>query len=147
MSEVYHRPRPGQGTDPSKARASLDEFIEAARALEEAWDPVLDRGTYPAYLPSFTELLRDLVEWKADVHGRLSIEDREPDALNLADPAAVRAWLREMQNQIEDATSAGEDATRPLGKRRLGRMMARRTIVEARGAALSLLRAVELGLT
>jgi hypothetical protein len=50
------------------------------------------------------------------------------------DPAAVRAWIAELRNQIEDATSAGEDATRPLGQRRLGRMMARRMVVEAEGA-------------
>jgi hypothetical protein len=87
-----------------------------------------------------------LSDWQAEVHGRLSIEDREPEPLNFADPTAVRAWITDMRNQIEDATSAGEDATRPLGQRRLGRMMARRMVVEARDAGLSLLRAAELGL-
>lgn len=146
MAEVYHRARPGQGSDPSNARACLDRFIEAAEALGKAWDPVLDRGSYPGYLPSFHEFMRALSDWQAEVHGRLAIRDREPDPLNFADPAAVRAWIAEMRNQIEDATSAGEDATRPLGQRRLGRMMARRMVVEARDAGLSLLRAAELGL-
>jgi hypothetical protein len=146
MTEVYHRARPGQGSDPSRARACLDRFIEAADALEEAWDPVLDRSTYPGYLPSFEEFVSALHDWQAEVHGRLALEDREPDPVNFADPAAVRAWIAEMRTQIEDAASAGEDATRPLGKRRLGRMMARRMAVEAHDAGLSLLRAAELGL-
>jgi hypothetical protein len=107
---------------------------------------VLDRSTYPGYLPSFDEFLSALYNWQAEIEGRLSAEDREPDPVNLSDPAAMRAWIADMRNQIEDAASAGEDATRPLGKRRLGRMMARRMVVEARDAALSLLRAAELGL-
>jgi hypothetical protein len=146
MSDVHHRAPRGKGSDPSAALASLDRFVEAAKALNDVWDLPMERSTYPACLPSFDEFVSLLEDWQNDVHGRLALEDREPDPLNLADPAAVRAWIKDMRAQIEDAAGAGEDATRPSGKRHLGRLMARRTIVEARDAALQLLRAAELGL-
>ena len=69
--------------------------------------------------------------------------------LDLSDPAAVRAWLAHLREQIEDAVAAGEDATRPPGKRELGRRSARRMIVQARRALRGILamaaKAVEPG--
>ena len=56
-------------------------------------------------------------------------------ALDFGDPEAVRAWLARLRAQIEDAVTVGEDATRPPGRRRLGRAAARE-IVEAAGHAL-----------
>lgn len=146
MVKVQHRAPSGQGSDPSVALACLDNFLEAASALDSAWDRVLDRGTYPAYLPSFDEFVNALFAWRDEVKDRLAVEDQEVNPVNLADPQAVRAWVKAMRSQVEDMAGAGEDATRPLGQRRLGRMMARRTVVEARDACLLLLRAAESGI-
>jgi hypothetical protein len=53
----------------------------------------------------------------------------------LRDPAALRAWLAGVKDNIEDLASAGEDATRPSGRRALGRKTARAHVVETRKAA------------
>src|SRR5580700_6082214 len=58
-----------------------------------------------------------------------------PQPLDLGDPTAARAWLLSLRETLRDATSAGEDQTRPPGRRRLGRTMAKETIAEASEAA------------
>jgi hypothetical protein len=50
------------------------------------------------------------------------------------DPAALRAWLRDVRTQSRDVVAAGLDATAPLGERDLGRRAARRIIVDAESA-------------
>ncbi len=54
-----------------------------------------------------------------------------PEKLDWSDPDAVRAWARDILTQARDAIGAGEDATRPPGRRELGRRAARRIIAEA----------------
>jgi hypothetical protein len=54
-----------------------------------------------------------------------------PPPLDLGNPPVARAWLLSLREALRDATSAGEDQTRPPGRRRLGRAMARETITEA----------------
>ena len=146
MSDVVHRARKGQGSDPSAASRRLSQFIEAAHALCEEWDPVLDRG-YPRYLPSFDEFLSVLNLWHEAVKARQDMAAREDiEPLNFADPAELRKWLAQVRVQVEDAVCAGEDATRPLGQRGLGRLIARRMVIEAKTALLELLQAAERGL-
>jgi len=68
-----------------------------------------------------------------------------PARLDFTDRDAVRAWLAELRTQIDDAVEAGEDATRPLGQRALGRPTARRAILEARRSIRALLAVAERG--
>jgi hypothetical protein len=58
----------------------------------------------------------------------------------------VRAWLGDLATQIEDVVAAAEDATRPPGRRLLGRAMARSTILETRRVLRQLVRAAQRGL-
>jgi hypothetical protein len=58
-----------------------------------------------------------------------------PPPLDLGDPIAARTWLLALRETVRDATSAGEDQTRPPGRRRLGRATAREAIAEANDAA------------
>ena len=62
-----------------------------------------------------------------------------PPPLDLGDPIAARTWLLSLRETLRDATSAGEDQTRPPGRRRLGRATARETIAEASEAAEAML--------
>jgi hypothetical protein len=147
MKDVVHRARSGQGSDPSTARALLSQFIDAAYALSAGWDPALDPG-YPRHLPSFDEFVTELHTWKEEVDERQEVaEDEDIRPLNFANPVEVQAWLKRVRSQVEDAVTAGEDATRPLGKRALGRLMARRMLIEARHALLELLQAAERGIS
>jgi hypothetical protein len=57
-----------------------------------------------------------------------------PAALDLSDRAAVRAWLADLRTQVDDLFAAAEDATRPLGRRALGRPTARAAIRDAKRA-------------
>lgn len=133
-------------SDPAKACALLERFVDAAGALSEAWDPALDPG-YPRYLPSFDEFVSALLDWKEEVIERKAVlDDEDIRPVNFNDPVEVRRWLKDLRGQVEDAAGAGEDATRPLGKRALGRLIARRTVIEARHALLQLLEAAERGL-
>jgi hypothetical protein len=85
--------------------------------------------------------------WHESVKARQeAAENNDIEPLNFADRAAVRRWLTAVRIQAEDATCAGEDATRPLGKRGLGRLMARCIVIEARQALLELLQAAERGI-
>jgi hypothetical protein len=146
MSDVKHRLREDQESDPSVAYELLSRFLVAADALSAGWNPVLDHG-YPRYLPSFDDFLKQLSLWKEEVKERQAAAEAEDILpLNFADPAAVQRWLKELRAQVEDAVAAGEDATRPFGKRGLGRLMARRMVIEARHALLELLQAAERGI-
>jgi hypothetical protein len=66
-------------------------------------------------------------------------------ALDFSDPEAMRAWLAHLRAQIEDLGGAAEDATRPPGRRLLGRAAARGVIEEARWALEQLLEAATEG--
>lgn len=79
-----------------------------------------------------------------------SINERRPTeplqpspALDLADRGAVSAWLVTLRTQVDDALAAGEDATRPLGERDLGRRVARRILLDARDVIRGLLAAAD----
>jgi hypothetical protein len=100
----------------------------------------------PRYLPSFDKFVSDLEAWQDEVEDRPYVEPTDIKPLNVADPAAVRVWLKEVQAQVEDALGAGEDATRPFGQRGLGRSTARHMVIEARKARWQLFRAAERGL-
>lgn len=67
-------------------------------------------------------------------------------ALDLHQPAVFRAWLVSMRSHIDDLHAAGEDATRPLGDRDLGRRTAREAIRDAKAALDELLLSAERGL-
>jgi hypothetical protein len=67
-------------------------------------------------------------------------------ALNWNDPAACAAWLADVAARCKDAVAVAEDQTRPLDKRRLGRVTARRLLAEAKGALQAQLRYARRGL-
>src|SRR5215468_4264037 len=144
MSEIQHGPAMGQGSDPSRARACLTHFLEAASALHEAWSPILELPTYPRYLPSFDHVVRDLEAWRDEVEDRPYREPPKP--LDLTDSSAVRAWLTDLHKNIKDAIAAGDDATRPPGERDLGRRTAREHILEAHRSLRLLIEAARRGL-
>ena len=145
MTEVHQRPAGRKGADPSSARRALRRFIKAAQELDAAWHPILELPTYPRYLPSFDKLVGDLADWQDEAEDRPYTEPKPITPLDLVDPAAVRAWLADLRTHIGDATGAGEDALRPLGRRRLGRRTARRSLREACIAVEQLLAAAERG--
>ena len=145
MPDVHDRPPVGKHADPSAALLCLRRFVEAAYALDDAWHPGLDRRTYPKYLPSFDTFLSDLLEWRDEVEEREEIAESDVRPLVFADADAVRAWLALLHAEVDDAIAAGEDATRPLGRRSLGRLTARRALLEARGAINRLLEAADRG--
>jgi hypothetical protein len=67
------------------------------------------------------------------------------DPLDFGSREAVRAWLDDLREQIDDAIGAAEDATRSPGRRDLGRRMARRIVLGARESIASLLDSAERG--
>lgn len=145
MPEVHQAPAGGKGGAPPGAHRALLRLVEAAYALRDAWNADLEGPTYPRSLPSFAGLTRELAAWLADLEARPAAPTVEVRPLDLTDPAATRAWLADLRTQIDDAVAAGEDATRPPGRRLLGRPMARSAIVEARHALDQLLAAAERG--
>ena len=72
--------------------------------------------------------------------------DPPPPDLDWRDLAAVRAWLNHVELNFEDLVSAGEDALRPLGKRKLGRANARPMLLAAARAIEKELGRAERGL-
>ena len=150
MGDVHQNGRSGQMGGASGARECLARFVEAARALEEAWDPVLDVGSYPEGLPSFDDFVLSLGVWQEEVEGRggevAGMGAGAGWRLDFGDRAAVGRWLSALQAQVEDGFGAGEDATRMEGQRRLGRASAREALLEARASALQLLGAASRGL-
>jgi len=145
MSNVDDPPASGKIAASLAARESLEHFLDAALALDRAWHPSLDRKTYPAYLPSFDSFLHDLIRWRDEVDERYGIAESDIPPLDITNPEAFRTWLMELRTEIDDAVGAGEDATRPIGQRRLGRAMARSTLLEARRALEQLLEAATRG--
>ena len=146
MSKVDDPPASGQVSASNAARESLARFIEAASALDAAWHPALDCRSYPVYLPSFDSFVHDLIAFRDEVEAHIAVVESTITPLELTDPAAVRAWLTQLRTEIDDALGAGEDATRPLGKRTLGRVTARTTLLEARRALAQLLEAASRGI-
>jgi hypothetical protein len=61
------------------------------------------------------------------------------DRLDLADPAAVHAWLADLRVAVDDADAVTRDALRPLGRRELGRALHRHNYREARERIVALL--------
>jgi hypothetical protein len=135
----------GQIAASRAGRESLEHFLDAALALDRPWHPSLNRKTYPAYLPSFDSFLLDLVFWRDEVDERYDIAESNIPPLDFTDPEAFRTWLAQLRTEIIDAVGAGEDANRPVGKRRMGRAMARSTLLEARRALGQLLDAATRG--
>lgn len=80
-----------------------------------------------------------------EVHQGPSGGKDPPPALDLTSPAAVRAWLADLRTQVDDLHAAAEDATRPLGRRALGRPTARAIVRDARHAIVQLLATAEEG--
>jgi len=146
MPELPHPPRGGQASSPSTALRRLDALIDAARDLADAWHPALDHASYPGDLPAFGTFLHDLEAWRADVEAAAGGAPRSVVPVDLGDREAARAWLHALAEQIEDATAAGEDATRSPGQRELGRRAARAIVMDARDALREMVRAAEKGL-
>jgi hypothetical protein len=145
MAEVHQRPRGRKDGDLPLALERLRTFVDAAGALQEAWHDTLNRRSFPRYLPSFEELVHDLLEWRSDVEELAAVEEGEVEPLDVADPKAVAAWLDSVAVTIEDAISAGEDATRPLRRRMLGPVIARSHIGEARRSLRVLIESARRG--
>jgi hypothetical protein len=147
MADVPQRPPRRKDPDLSIARERLDAFLAAGDALAQAWHPKLDVSTCPTFLPSFRDLMKALRCWRDEVCEVAAIaEDDALEPLDLADAAQVRTWLTHLEEQIDDAVAAGEDATRPSGLRELGRCMARRKMLEARESLGSLIEMARRGM-
>jgi predicted transcriptional regulator len=67
-------------------------------------------------------------------------------ALNLSNPAAVRAWLDDLSGRVDDLADAAEDQTAPIAARTLGRAKARELIQDARGTLAALVALARAGL-
>ncbi len=147
MVGLRHRLRRGQQSesDPEAARAGLARFIEAANDLSEAWDPVLDRFSYPGYLPAFEAFVYALEVWRDEVDGVLDAEEYPVERVNLSDPAAALDWLTRLHKQFETAVGLGEDALRPLGLRHFAPGPARRVLLETRDRIIALLHSAAAG--
>ena len=147
MADVPQRPPRRKDPDLSVARERLDAFLAAGDALAEAWHPKLEVSTYPRFLPGFRDLMKALRCWRAEVFEVAAISgDDALEPLDLADTAKVRTWLTHLEEQIDDAVASGEDATRPIGLRELGRGMARRKMLEARESLGSLIEMAKRGM-
>jgi hypothetical protein len=129
---------------PAEARACLARFLEAASALDHAWHPILESPAYPSCLPDYTQFMNELMSWRDEVVDR-SYGDAAAN-LSFTDRAAVKAWFDELCKQIDAALFVGEDATRPLGQRALGRAEARRRLLEASHVLHQLVRLAMHGL-
>lgn len=66
--------------------------------------------------------------------------------LDWNDPAACAAWLADVAARCKDAVAVAEDQTLPLGKRRLGRVIARELLAEAKASLQAQLRFARRGL-
>ena len=145
MAEVHRRPRRSKDDVRPLPVRRLEAFIDAAEALLEAWDPVLERGGYPRYLRSFDEFIEDLKLWAGCVDEAADVEVRDVEALDFRDAKAVRKWLAALECAWQDAVAAGDDATRAPGARVLGRAEARSHVLGARQQLLCLMEAGRKG--
>jgi hypothetical protein len=66
-------------------------------------------------------------------------EKERPERLDFGDPAAVRAYFKDLRVVIEDAESVAEDMLAPIRKRTLGHAKQRQLYREARTALRQLL--------
>ncbi len=143
MPDLHDPPSKHQ---PPPHLAALASFIEAAAALLEAWHPSLDGGR-PGYLPPLDHLLSDLRTWQTQATSPPDATRGDiPHLLDLSDPAAFRSWLTALHVQLDDALSAGDDATRPPGQRDLGRRTARCLLFGARASIGALLASADRAL-
>jgi hypothetical protein len=145
MAEVHQRLSGRKDGEPSLVLRRLDAFIAAAEALLEAWDPVLERGGYPRTFPSFDELMVDLRTWRDFAADAAVVETSHVEPLDFTDSTALHKWLDAVDCATHDALAAGDDATRPPGRRVLGRAMARTHVLEARHQLLCLFEAAKRG--
>ena len=67
-------------------------------------------------------------------------------ALNLADSAAVPAWLDDLAARVEDVAAVAADQTAPVPDRKLGRAAARELLRDARGTLADLVALARAGL-
>ena len=67
-----------------------------------------------------------------------------PPTIDLSNPEAAKRWAAVLREQIDDAVTAGLDATEPPGRRLLGRFSARENIVIAAECIESLFAAAGL---
>ncbi|MFT3775343.1 MAG: hypothetical protein QM820_59095 [Minicystis sp.] len=145
MPEVHHAPLGGKDGDPPAALRALRRFVEAGHELRDVWVPELEGTAQPRSVATFGGLLRELDAWLEAVEALPMEPAGAPYVLDLSNRDAARAWLAELRTQIDDAVSAGEDATRPPGRRALGRPTARRALLEARHSIEQMLVAAERG--
>ncbi len=145
MAEVHQRLSGRKGRDPSVAIHSLEAFVAAAKVLRDTWDPILDGTAYPPTLPDFNDFIHDLADWLASIQERAEVEASAVEPLDFTDPEALREWLRALDCNFHDLLAAADDATRPLGRRELGRVLARSKVLEARRSMRSLIEAAERG--
>ncbi|MFT3771522.1 MAG: hypothetical protein QM820_39410 [Minicystis sp.] len=110
------------------------------------WVAELEGQGFPRSPASFGGLVRDLTAWLEEIERRPMNRPGEARALDLSNREEVRAWLADLRTQIGDAVGAGEDATRPLGQRELGRVAARSAILQAEHALEQILAAAERGM-
>lgn len=146
MAEVHQAPAGGKGGDLPSALRRLRHFVEAAHALRDGWSAELEGPTYPRTLPTLSGLAQELHAWLAEAEAAAERRAGDVPALDLTDREIARAWLADLRAQIDDVMAAGEDATRPPGRRALGRAVARNAITEGRHALTRLLAAAERGL-
>jgi len=123
----------------------LEAFVAAAEALYEAWDPLLEIGGCPRYLLAFDDFVEDLRDWKECTSEARDVELSEVEALDFTDAKEVERWLDAVDCAAKDAIAAGDDATRPPGRRLLGRATARAHVAEARHKLRSLVEAARRG--
>jgi hypothetical protein len=67
-------------------------------------------------------------------------------ALDLTDPAAVRRWVDDLADHVEDLGAAAEDQVAPPAERTLGRAKARELIRDARETLIALIALARAGL-
>lgn len=65
--------------------------------------------------------------------------------LDLGDRAAFERWIARVETVADDGFAAGEDQLLPLAQRRLGRVVARGIVADARTALAALLGAAKRG--
>src|SRR5690349_9487158 len=117
MPEVPQRPPKGQAPDIDVTRRRLREFIQAGNALWGAWHPSLDRARNPPYIAWIRDLLLTLELWEEEFAETAKIAAWMVPPLDLGDRHQIRKWLQDLDVQVKDLVAAGEDATRPPGKR------------------------------
>lgn len=146
MAEVPRRPPKGQAPDIEAARDRLHELIQAGHAFMDAWHQNFEVGRNPPYVGWVRDMIDNFELWEESFNETAEFEAYLIAPLDFDEPAQVRTWLKDVDTQIEDVFAAGEDATRPPGKRTLGRPLARMKIMEARRSLRELMFAARKGM-